>query len=575
MSRTLRFGTIALVAALTAGCGAGESEPLGTAEGEVVVCAKGTTVEGIDVSVYQGNIDWAAVKASGRDFAIARISDNLYQDTKFAQNWPAIKAAGMIRGAYQFFRPGGDPNAQADLVIQKVGALGPGDLPVTCDVEVADGVSAATYAANLKIWVDKVTAGTGKAPMIYTGKYFWNASVVSSAFSDLPLWIAAWGPPCPDLPNPWSDWAFWQYSATGSVPGISGDVDLDKFNGTLQDLQALANGGPDWGAKFVDQSWPFATMTTQMTVNQSLPATIELRNVGKQTWDGNTRLGTTVPRDRMSAFVAPDWLAPNRASQVSGTVAPGDTYKFQFTWKAPDTPGTYDEFFSVVQEGVAWFGDPGQGGPADNAIEAKIEVVEAAYHGVLLDQSFPAATEDAIEMTPGQTLDGWIDLKNVGTATWKAGETKLAPTPRDMPSPLHAQGWLSDTRVSTLDADVAPGETGHFALSIAANEVGDFTQTFSLVEEGVTWFGDAPMGGGPLDGQIAMHVIVAKNLSGTGGTGGTGTGGSGGLSGEAKVEAEAKGKCSCDVAGQSDGGGSAIWIAAAGAVVLLRRRRSR
>lgn len=571
----------ASLALFVAGCAVGDEEPLGTAEQEMVVCPKAGTIEGIDVSYYQGNIDWNAVKASGRDFAIARISDNLFQDTKFAQNWQGIKDVGMIRGAYQFFRPAGDPNAQADLVIQKVGQLGPGDLPVTCDVEVADGVSPATYAANLKIWMDKVTAATGKPPIIYTGKYFWNASVQTGAYSANPLWIAAWGPPCPDLPTVWSDWAFWQYSATGSVPGINGDVDLDKFNGTLQDLQALADGGPDWGAKFVDQSWPFASMTMKMTVNESLPAYIELRNIGKATWDDKTRLGTTEPRDRASAFVAPDWMAPNRASKVNGMIPPGETYKFAFTFHAPEEPGTFDEFFSVVQEGAAWFGDPGQGGPLDGVIEAKIEVVEAEYHGKLVEQSYPTLDEGPVEMKTGQTLDGYIDMKNVGTATWKAGETKLAPTPRDMASPLHGKDWLSETRVSTLDKDVPPGSTGRFKLSLAAGAVGDYTQTFSLVEDGVTWFGDAPKGGGPLDGQLAVHVVVSK--PGTGGTGGTGTGsgttstgGEGGEGGDGgKVETKESGKCSCDVAGNPDSGTGAIWIAAAGAVVLLRRRRAR
>lgn len=560
----------ALVVPIAAGCGAGAEEALGTAEGEMVVCAAGATVKGVDVSVYQGDVDWAAVKAAGVDFAIARISDNLYQDTKFAQNWPGIKAAGMVRGAYQFFRPAGDPDAQADLVIQKVGLLGPGDLPVTCDVEAADGVSAATYAANLTVWIDKVTAGTGKPPMIYTGKYFWNDHVQTSAFNHLPLWIAAWGPPCPDTPDPWSDWAFWQYSSTGSVAGIPAAVDLDYFNGSLADLQSFAGGGPDWGAKYVDQSWPFASTTMTMTVNQSIPAYIELRNVGKATWDGNTRLGTTEPRDRTSAFFAPDWLAPNRAAAVSGTVAPGETFKFQFTFKARSTPGVHDEFFSLVQEGVSWFGDPGQGGPADDVIEARIEVVEAEYHGSFVSQSYPTLAEGAIEMTTGQTLEGWIELENVGTATWKAGQTKLAPTPRDTASPLAGEGWLSPTRVSTLDADVPPGGTGHFKLQIHAAAKGDVTQTFTLVEDGVTWFGDAPKGGGPSDVEMGVRVIITAP-GGSGGEGGGGAGGEGG--GGSEVSGEGEGKCSCEVAGDRRGGGGAWIMAAAAVVALLGRRR--
>lgn len=569
-----RLGAAFLLPIL-AGCGAADGDgSLGEAQDEMVVCPAGATVKGIDVSYYQGTIDWNAVHNDGYDFAITRVSDGTgFNDPKFDQNWAGIKAAGMIRGAYQFFRPAQDPVAQANLVVSRVGALGPGDLPVTCDVEVADGVGAAAYEANIKTWVDIVQAGTGKPPMIYTGKYFWNGNVNSTAQSNLPLWIAVWGATCPDLPNAWSDWAFWQYSATGSVAGIAGDVDLDKFNGSLAQLQDFAGAGPDWAAKFVDQSWPFATMTMTMTVNQVLPASITMKNVGKATWDENTRLGTTQPRDRESPFSGPDWLAPNRAAGVAPgtTVPPGQDYPFTFSWHAPSTPGVYDEFFSLVQEGVHWFGDPGQGGPADNVIEAKIEVVEAEYHGEIVAQSFPKPADSAVDMKPGDTLEGWVDLKNVGTATWKAGETKLAPTPRDMTSPIAAASWLSDTRVSTLDADVPPGSTGHFKLPITANKEGDFTQTFGLVEEDITWFADAPKGGGPMDDQIAVHVIVADAPAGTGGGGGGGAGGSGG--GGVTIEGEASGSCGCRVAGDAGGSGPAAWILAAGAIVLARRRR--
>jgi hypothetical protein len=88
-----------------------------------------------------------------------------------------------------------------------------------------------------------VQSGTGRAPIIYTGRPFWDANVNTGAFSSLPLWIAAYGPTCPNLPASWSDWAIFQYSSTGSIPSaISGNVDLDRFNGTMADLTAFANG---------------------------------------------------------------------------------------------------------------------------------------------------------------------------------------------------------------------------------------------------------------------------------------------------------------------------------------------
>jgi MYXO-CTERM domain-containing protein len=226
---------------------------------------------------------------------------------------------------------------------------------------------------------------------------------------------------------------------------------------------------------------------------------------------------------------------------------------------------------------VHWFSDSGQAGPPDDNIEAKIQVVEAQYHGELSKQSYPTLQDAPIAMTVGQSMDGWIELTNVGTATWKAGETKLAPTPRDKNSPLAGSAWLSPTRVSTLAADVAPGGTGHFPLQLTASAVGDYTQTFSLVEEGVTWFADAPKGGGPPDDLLAVHVVVTDGkpdggAGGSGGSGGHGSSHDGGVDGGGGEE-DTKGGCSCRVGvGESDRP-AAAWLAVAAALVLARRKR--
>lgn len=535
LASTRRAAALLFLSTFAVACSAPsekEGERLGEAD-EASVCAGGSIVQGVDVSVYQGNIDWGSAKAAGIDFAIARISDGSYMDTTFDQNWSGMKSAGIIRGAYQFFEPGEDPTNQANIVIQKVGVLGEGDLPVTADMEVTGGQSAATIAANLKTWVAAVKQGTGKTPMVYTAPGWWDGDVNSSSFGGDPLWVANWGVSCPSVPNGWGSWVFWQYSDSGSVSGIPATVDRDEFNGDLAALQKFAGASSDWAAKYVKQSWPLATTTMTMTVNQVLPASITFTNTGKKTWDSNTRLGTTQPRDRKSAFAGSDWLSPNRAAAISGSVAPGDQGTFNFSWHAPNTPGMYDEYFDLVEESVAWFSDPGQGGPPDNDVEAKIQVVEADYHGEYVKQSYPTLQEAPLTIAPGTTVHGYMELKNVGNQTWKAGVTKLAPTPRDKPSVLAADDWLSPTRVSTLDADVPPGSVAHFELSIKAPSSGDITQTFSLVEESVTWFGDAPKGGGPPDDLLAIHVVVSDDASGTGGGassvgGGSSAGGAGG-----------------------------------------------
>src|SRR3954466_14515605 len=101
----------ALIVALIAGCA---QQPLeANLEQEATVCGVGPTVKGIDVSVYQGTINWTAVKNDGVKYAVIRVSDGLNSiDSKFAANWSGAKTAGIKRGAYQFFRPSQDPIAQ-------------------------------------------------------------------------------------------------------------------------------------------------------------------------------------------------------------------------------------------------------------------------------------------------------------------------------------------------------------------------------------------------------------------------------------------------------------------------------
>jgi lysozyme len=588
-SIALPLTSLALVISGCSSQGDARDGPLGEAE-EASVCATGATVKGIDVSVFQGTVDWASVKAAGTDFAIARISDGTFLDTEFNANWSGIKSAGLVRGAYQFFEPSENPTTQANVVVSAVGKLGAGDLPVTADMEVTGGESAATIAANLQTWVAAVTAGTGKAPMIYTAEGYWDPDVDSTAFSNLPLWVANYDVTCPNLPIGWSNWQFWQNASTGTVSGISGAVDTDEYNGTLAALQSVAGASAAaFGAQYVSQSWPLATTTLTLTVNQALPATLTLKNIGTQSWDTDTRIGTTQPRDRTSVFAGADWLSPDRPAGVTGTVAPGQSFEFKFDFYAPDTPGTFDEFFGVVEDGTAWFSDPGQGGPPDTDIEAKIQVVQAEYHGTFVQQSYPLAPA-VVKMLQGQVIDGYIELKNVGTSTWTSGVTKLAPTPRDKPSALAGSSWLSPTRVSTVAASVATGATAQFPLRITAPAPGIYKQTFSLVEEGITWFADAPKGGGPSDTSLEVDVEVTEPDGGIvetdagggqGGAGGSGLGFGGGAqggAGGAGASVHTKGSCSCRAAGDDDGGtgstGSA-WLAVAGVAVVVARRRRR
>lgn len=247
----LNVWRIVALTALVGGCWTGSAD-YDQLEQEAVVCPVGPQVPGIDVSYYQGTIDWNAVANDGIVFAIIRVSDGNpdtvgFYDPEFVNNWDGAQAAGIIRSVYQYFRPNQDAVAQADFLISEIGgAMTPGDLPPVIDVE-AYGYSPAQWVPAITDWVNRIETVLGVTPIIYTGKYFWQDDVQSTAFSSYPLWHAAypgnWTPTsCPDIANQWSEWIIWQYTSSGSVAGISGNVDRNTFNGDLAALQALTFG---------------------------------------------------------------------------------------------------------------------------------------------------------------------------------------------------------------------------------------------------------------------------------------------------------------------------------------------
>ncbi len=229
---------------LAAACSApSDSETVGASDSDIRRCAGGETVAGIDVSEYQPTVDFDAVRASGRRFAFLRVSDGArHPDSAFPRHWPAAKAAGLLRGTYQYFRASQDALAQANLLVERVGKLGPGDLPAVLDIESADGASDSTIVAGMRVWLDRVEAGTGKRPIVYTSIGFYGDLSGGGAFADYPLWVANYGVTCPETPAPWSRWSFWQHAENGHVPGVSGNSDVNVWNGTFASLTAFAGG---------------------------------------------------------------------------------------------------------------------------------------------------------------------------------------------------------------------------------------------------------------------------------------------------------------------------------------------
>lgn len=288
---------VALLGVLTAGCILGEPEgdssPATTVESDQgfamgmgfgqypeflnaetnleVFRYTGSTVSGIDVSYYQGTINWTTVYNSGIRFAFARVTYGKNTiDSKFDLNWAGMKAAGVVRGAYHFYRPSQDPTEQANVFLAKLGTLEAGDMPPVLDIEVTESVAVSQIVADIQIWLDLVEAATGRTPIIYTCQGFWNTLPNTSAFSKYTLWVANWGVSNPAIPSSWTTWTFWQYSASGAVPGITGAVDMDYFKGTLTDLSTyIAKSFVSGSAPAVNTNTNFQKPFTRILSNAS------------------------------------------------------------------------------------------------------------------------------------------------------------------------------------------------------------------------------------------------------------------------------------------------------------------
>ena len=217
-----------------------------------VTCADGTTLKGIDISKWQGDVNWNAVANDGVKFSFVRVSDGLNsKDQYFDANWAESRGAGIYTGAYQFFRPNQSVLGQADYLLEKIGCdmdartcpISEMDLPPVIDVEHRPSGWTKTQMRNaVRTWIERVEQ-FGLEPIVYTGRYFWRDYVDSDEWNDHPLWLAHYTNSCPNIPDHWGDWDFWQFTDSGSIAGVSGGTDTNQFNGTLDMLLAIRPSG--------------------------------------------------------------------------------------------------------------------------------------------------------------------------------------------------------------------------------------------------------------------------------------------------------------------------------------------
>ena len=196
-------------------------------------------IKGIDISHYQGDVNWHKVTA---EFAYLKATEGETNiDPKFAANWAGAQAVGLPVGAYHFFDPAQDAGLQAAHFCAVLDKVTGKRLPPMFDIEKTGGVSQAVILTKVQKWMDLVEKHTGQKPFLYTYTSFANQVRLAKTFSGYPLWIAQYGVKTPALCG-WGHWTFWQYSQSGKVPGIAGNVDLDYFVGTIAELHALLGG---------------------------------------------------------------------------------------------------------------------------------------------------------------------------------------------------------------------------------------------------------------------------------------------------------------------------------------------
>lgn len=199
---------------------------------------------GVDVSVYQGSVNWPVLAAQGVDFAFMKATEgSSLQDTRFSENWSNAQAAGIRVGAYHFFSYDSPGETQADNFIDAVPVTA-GALPPVVDIEfygdnLNDPPDKAAVHAILNPLLSRLEEHYGQKPILYV-TYRSYALYLREGYEDYPLWVSS-----PMVAPLGMDWSFWQYSHSARLEGYSGAeqrIDLNVFRGSEEELRAFGLG---------------------------------------------------------------------------------------------------------------------------------------------------------------------------------------------------------------------------------------------------------------------------------------------------------------------------------------------
>ena len=272
---------------------------------------------GIDVSNWQGSVNWAKHASDGIKFAFAKATEGTgFSDGQFARNWRGMKSHDIVRGAYHFGHPKNGAKAEADHFLKVVRAQGlhDGDL-LALDLEVSDGTSASHVASYARAWCDHVRQATGTKPVVYTFLSFARGGYCAG-LGGYPLWIAApsYKAGHPPMPlGPWHEWKFHQYS--------DNPIDKNVFNGTSKDqVRALGVGGEEDEVPIRTSLGKQKDQNLKWNEYTVLNWDVEHDDSSHTHWNGNH-----------PGYVSPSgsWADFNVSIEVDG-LTPGDQWQVQY-----------------------------------------------------------------------------------------------------------------------------------------------------------------------------------------------------------------------------------------------------
>src|SRR5215469_1752251 len=541
---------------------------LSTRSRQATTTAASTFLNGIDVASFQhpnnAAIDWTQVAGAGYTFAAVKATENTnYVNPYYSNDATAATTAGMYVAAYHFAIPNASTGAaQADWAAQNAGTaqnaadyqVGGHYLPLMLDLEYDPynktdhlnecyGLTPSAMVSWISSFMTEATTLTGAAPVIYTPANWWDTCTGgSTAFGGDVIWIPAYSVATPGtLPAGWNTWAMWQYTSSGSVPGITGAVDLDYFSGGPQAEQTAAN------APASVQIYTLNALAGQQVsyTATGLPPGVSISSAGgitgTPTAPGSYQVTVTASSSAavLPATVSFTWAVQQQQAPAitsAAQVAFGTGVAGSFTVKASGVPSPTFSESGALPAGVT-FGSDGvlAGTPAAGTGGRYPIVISAANSVGTATQAFTLTVNAAGGVVGDVTGDGVADVLAIapGGNLWlypntRSGGANMFGGPRS----LVGSGWTGYTlaAVARLYGSARAGILARDAagtLWYYPNSGGTGSNTFGTrILVGSGWSGYTVFGLADLY-RTGRPGIIARDLAGTlwyyPNTGGTGT----------------------------------------------------